>query len=84
MEGKEKEGIAYATFCKQQQTGPKAYQLENWQIEEEIWYSSKQIRDILYTIFCPIKLIMQVDMPTPFSKVFLHHDYCGIMAMSKD
>lgn len=28
MKGKEKEGIAYATFCKQQHTGPKAYQLE--------------------------------------------------------
>ena len=28
MKGKEKEGIAYATCCKQQHTGPKAYQLE--------------------------------------------------------
>lgn len=28
MQGKEKEGIAYATCCKQQHTGRKAYQLE--------------------------------------------------------
>lgn len=28
MKGKEKEGVAYATCCKQQNTGPKACQLE--------------------------------------------------------
>ena len=42
MKGKEKEGTAYATCCKQQQTGPKAYQLEKWQIKEEIWYSANK------------------------------------------
>ena len=30
MKGKEKEGVAYATCCKQQHTWPKAYQLEKW------------------------------------------------------
>ena len=30
MKGKEKEGVAYATCCKQQNTGPKACQLEKW------------------------------------------------------
>ena len=39
MNGKEKEGIAYDNCFKQQQTGPKAYQLEKWQIKEEIKFS---------------------------------------------